>query len=242
MGPPGPVPEKTRLVNHAAFIQNEIEMPIVSILLFHLIVVLSLSSCSKKGLTIKIGDQDVLALGSIDACNFVQNSQGLRVSWKSSTPVSFIISPGVPPQYDATIAKAAAIWNTYLKMELIRVVRDNGVTNPPGDDRFNVIYWMTDWPADQNMEQARTAIRWDISKLRDADIKINAKNFEFYAEGENGSAGKISLLSLLLHEMGHGAGLKHILDGSSIMQTHLASNTDRVTPTKTDIESLECEY
>ena len=211
-------------------------------LIFPLITVLSLSGCSKKGLTLKIGDQDVLALSNIDSCNFVQNSQGIRVSWKSSRPVNFFIHSSVPTKYDATIIKAATIWNTSLNADLIRVYRDSNIVNPPGDDKISIIYWMDDWPVDQNMEQARTAIRWDISKLRDADIKINAKYFEYYAYGEVGTSGKVSLLSLLLHEMGHGVGLKHISDGSSIMQTHLASNTERITPTNTDLESLGCEY
>lgn len=204
--------------------------------------VLFLSNCSKRGLTIKIGDQDVLALGSIDSCNFVQSSQGLRVSWKSSTPVKFIIGPQVPTKYDDTIIKAATIWNSYLNKGLISVHRDNSLTQPPADDRYNLIYWMTDWATEQSEEQARTAIRWDISKLRDADIKINAKNFRFYAENEEPTKASVSLLSLMLHEMGHGVGLKHINDIVSVMQTHLASGVDRITPARVDTDSLGCEY
>lgn len=203
---------------------------------------LALNSCSKKGLTLKIGDQDVLALSNIESCNFVQNSQGIRVSWKSSTPINFMINANVPAKYDATIEHAATIWNNYLRKNLINVYRDNSFTNPPGDDKYNVIYFMTTWPADQNMEQARTAIRWDVSKLRDSDIKVNVANFSLYADGETAVDGQISLLSLMLHEMGHAVGLKHIPDLLSVMQTHLGSNTDRNTPAPIDLESLGCEY
>lgn len=209
---------------------------------FLLIVVLFLGSCGKKGLTLKIGDQDVLALGSVESCNFVQSSGGMRVSWKSSTPVKFIISPSMPTKFDATIIKAANIWNTYLNTGLISVHRDNSITNGPGNDRYNLIFWVTDWPAGQAQEQARTGIRWDISKLRDADIKINAKTFEFYADGETNTSGKVSMLSLMIHEMGHGVGLKHIDDIVSVMQTHLATGKERSTPAKVDTDSLGCEY
>lgn len=203
---------------------------------------LAFNSCSKKGLTLKIGDQDVLALSSIESCNFVQNPQGIRVSWKTATPINFLINVDVPAKYDATIQRAAVIWNNYLRKNLIHVYRNNGITNPPGDDKYNVIYFMTTWPSDLNMEQARTAIRWDISKLRDSDIKVNAANFSFYADGESAIQGQISLLSLMLHEMGHAVGLKHITDILSVMQTHLGSNTDRDTPAPIDLESLGCEY
>lgn len=209
---------------------------------FLLILVLFLGSCGKKGLTLKIGDQDVLALGNVDSCNFVQSASGLRVSWKSSTPVKFIIGSSVPTKYDATIVKAATVWNNYMNRGLISVHRDNTLTNSPGDDRYNLIYWVTDWPDEQAMEQARTGIRWDVSKLRDADIKINADNFEFYADGETNTTGKVSLLSLMIHEMGHGIGLKHINDIVSVMFTHLATGTERSSPAKVDTDSLGCEY
>ena len=214
---------------------------------FYKILILSvfvamLYGCSNKGLTLKIGDQDVLALSNIESCNFVQNSQGIRVSWKSSTPINFMINANVPAKYDATIEHAATIWNNYLHKDLIHVYRDNSFTNAAGDDKYNVIYFMSTWPTDQNMEQARTAIRWDVSKLRDADIKVNVANFSLYADGESALDGQISLLSLIIHEMGHAVGLKHIPSTLSVMQTHLGSNTDRNTPALVDLESLGCEY
>lgn len=208
---------------------------------FTAILVLFLSSCGKNS-TLKIGDQDVLALSNVDSCNFVQSSQGLRVSWKSDAPVQFILGPSVPPEYDATIQHAAQIWNTYLNKNLISVRRDNAITNGPSNDRYNLVYWMTEWPADQNQQQARTMIRWTVSKLFDADIKINARHFTYFKDGDTDITGKVSLLSLMIHEMGHGLGLTHILDLSSVMQVYLADEVSRDVPGQIDLESLGCEY
>ncbi len=200
-----------------------------------------LSSCN-KGFTLRIGDQDIFAFGSQDSCNFVQNSQGIRVSWKSSTPVHFIITSSVPSEYDSTIIKAAQIWNERKPMNLIQIHRDNAYPATQGSDGVNGIYWLTDWASDQSSEQARTSIKWDISKIREADIKINAKNFRFYKSGEASSPSKISLESLVLHELGHAVGLKHISDSNSSMQPYLAAGIDRNIPGDIDLQSLNCEY
>ncbi len=127
-------------------------------------------------------------------------------------------------------------------MNLIEVHRDNSVPAMASTDGVNGIYWLTDWASDRADEQARTLIKWDISKLVEADIKINAKNFQYYKTGELKSSGKINLESLLLHEIGHAMGLKHINDSDSAMQPTLSANTDRNQPSQVDLNSLNCEY
>ncbi len=209
--------------------------------LLYFACLLSFSSCN-KALTLRIGDQDVFALGSQESCNFVQNSQGIRVSWKASTPFHLIITAGVPPEYDNAIIQAAKTWNERKPMSLVQVHRDNSFPTTAGSDGVNGIYWMTDWASDQGAEQARTLIKWDISKLREADIKINAKNFRFFSTGDINRSGKVNLESLMLHEIGHAIGLKHITDSTSSMQPYLASSFDRNNPGDIDIQSLNCEY
>ncbi len=196
--------------------------------------------CS-KGFVLKIGDQDLFAFGSVDACNFVQNNQGARISWKSSVPVHFIITSTVPAEYDQAIINAAGTWNSMKRMNLIEVHRDNSYPATAANDGTNGIYWLSTWDPDRVKEQGRTAIKWDVSKIRDADIKINAENFKYYVAGDSSSSGKINVESLILHEMGHALGLKHIEQPSSSMQPYLSFGVSR-TAGDVDINSLNCEY
>lgn len=209
-------------------------------LVFTLALPFLLFSCS-KGFVLKIGDQDLFAFGSVESCNFVQNGEGVRISWKSSVPAHFIITSTVPTQYDQAIIKAASTWNSMKRMNLIEVHRDNNYPNSPANDGTNGIYWMTTWDSEQVKEQGRTSIKWDLSKIRDADIRINAQNFAYFKAGDTGTNGKISVESLMLHEMGHALGLKHITDSNSSMQAYLAAGVSR-NPGDVDINSLNCEY
>ena len=169
-------------------------------------------------------------------------SNFLRVSWKSSTPATFVITASVPPEFDVDIQNAAAKWNSVVGNTIITAVRNNSFTNPPGNDGVNGIYWMTTWEDASADQQARTAVRWDISKIIDADVRINAKNFQFYKTGDPNSAGKVNFESLILHEFGHGLGLTHITDADSVMQVSLQSQTLRNQPGAIDRSSLKCEY
>lgn len=207
-----------------------------------LIFALSLFNSCNKALVIKIGDQDLFAFGSQESCNFVQNAQGMRVSWKSAVPFHMIITASVPKEYDASILKAVNSWNARKQMTLIEVHRDNNYSGAPATDGVNGIYWLTDWSADQSNEQGRTSIKWDISKIQEVDIKINAKNFLYYTSADTNKKGKINLESLILHELGHALGLKHISDTQSVMQTYLATGKDRNTLGDIDINSINCEY
>ena len=214
--------------------------------IFLLVVGLCLfaSGCN-KGFTLKIEDQDVLAFGSQDSCNFITTtvlSNTLRVSWKSATPINLIITASVPTDFDSEILNAAEKWNSSLGRNLMIVGRDNRFANGPGNDGVNAIYWSTEWQTEQAAQQARTAVRWDVSKLKDTDVRINAKNFDFYKTGDQDLSGKIHLESLMIHEFGHVLGLTHIADIASVMQTQLKSATTRNQPGAIDLSSANCEY
>lgn len=210
----------------------------------YLLMSFLLTSCN-KGFTLKIQDQDVLAFGAQDSCNFITTSvlaNSLRISWKNSTPIYFIITASVPTEFDQDIQSAAAKWNSVVGKELIHVGRDSNFTKAPGNDGANAIYWMEDWEPENAMQQARTAVRWDVSRITDADIRINAKNFTFYKTSDPNTGGQVNFESLILHELGHAAGLTHIADESSVMQATLKSKTLRTQPGSVDTTSLKCEY
>lgn len=128
------------------------------------------------------------------------------------------------------------------RMVLIEVHRDNSYPAAAANDGTNGIYWLTTWDSSESKEQGRTSVKWDISKIRDADIKINAQNFKYFLEGDSNTSGKISIESLILHEMGHALGLKHIETTNSSMQPFLATAISRAVPAEVDINSLNCEY
>lgn len=198
-----------------------------------------------KGFTLKIGEQDVFALGTQESCNFITTTvlaSTMRVSWKTSTPVNFIITESVPTEFDSEIVAAVTRWNSTLGKNLLTATRDNGFKNTPGTDRVNAIYWSTDWDSSQTTQQARTAVRWDITRLIDADIRINAKNFYFSKTEDANTQGKVNLESLIVHELGHALGLVHISESASVMQTYLASGILRNQPGAVDVRSMNCEY
>lgn len=221
----------------------------INVFLSKLHLVLLLGFCvftngCNKGFTLKIQDQDVFAFGSQDTCNFITTtvlSNSLRVSWKSATPVNLVITQSVPAEFDSEILAAIEKWNTTLGKNLITAARDNSFLSGPGSDRVNAIYWSTTWDAD-SIQQAKTAVRWDISRLIDADIRINAKDFRFYKTADASPQGRVHLESLVIHELGHVMGLAHISESQSVMQTHLASATTRNQPGAIDVRSMNCEY
>lgn len=186
-----------------------------------------------------------MAFGAQDSCNFITTNvlaNSLRISWKASTPIYFIITADVPVEFDDDIQSAAKKWNSVVGKDLIHVGRDPTFTKSPGNDGVNGIYWMTDWEPENANQQARTAVRWDISRIVDADIRVNAKNFTFYKTSDVNSAGRVNFESLILHEMGHATGLTHILAADSVMQVSLKDQTLRTQPAPVDITSLKCEY
>ena len=180
-----------------------------------------------------------------ESCNFVQNSDQLRVSWGSKLPVRLYVHHSVPKEYYGAIERAVKQWNDGLKQgrELIHI-EGWGTTGleTPGRDGYSVIYWLSDWEASKPTEQARTTIYWTGNRIYEADMRINAHNFTFYGAESSDSIVGVDLESLVIHELGHVLGLAHTTANGSVMVPSLASNTARRDPGTMDIQSLKCEY
>lgn len=180
-------------------------------------------------------------------CGFVQNSYGERVSWNSSLPVRMYLHQSVPQEYVPAIISAANSWNIALGKEAIIIDTSRRVqgANQPSQDGANIIYFLNDWESDKYDEQARTSIYWVGDQLKEADIRINDKVYDFYFSqtGPIATASTaINIEALVLHEMGHVLGLKHEDEHNSVMATYLPARTDRVQVAEADLNSLKCEY
>ena len=179
---------------------------------------------------------------SQEACGFVQNVYGQRISWKGKTPIPIAIHESVPAKFYPAIEGAIKQWETAIGRPLFQITT-YGVKGPlqPRQDGLNVIYWMDTWEADRSSEQARTLVQWVGNEIREADMRINAKDYTFYLDTA-ASAREVHFESLIVHELGHVLGLKHNDSGGSVMATYLASNTERDQVPGKDTSSVHCEY
>ena len=179
---------------------------------------------------------------SEEACQFVQNGIGQRVSWNSALPVKVFIHESVPREYYSSVESALRRWDSALGSRPLFVL--GGVVNhgdAPVQDGASVIYWRESWLGGQVGEQARTTVFWEGSQIQEADIQFNARDFEFFS-GDQVINGAVDFESLLVHELGHLLGLSHSAKDRSVMVTRLSSGVLRRVPAKTDVDSLRCEY
>lgn len=203
--------------------------PIIIMVLGLFILALLLNSCGK----VDPNQPD---------CNFVKNVYGSRVSWKSSTPIPIYLANNFPSQYTPVVEAAILNWNKAYGRDIFEyrgISSDSG--SEPQQDKKNIIYWMESWTSSRSNEQGLTAIHWVGDQIREADIRINSKNFSYYTTKAK-SPQDVHLQSLIVHELGHVLGLKHIESESSVMATFLGPLTERTEIPDEDISSIKCEY
>lgn len=176
-----------------------------------------------------------------DDCGFIQNVYGERVSWKSSVPITLELHESVPEQYLPAIISAVEVWERNAGRKLFNMNLASRVKGPqlPQKDGRNIIYFMNQWEENRLKEQGRTNLYSVGDEIREADIRINSTGkYTFYIDQGPG----VNMEALMIHEVGHLLGLKHRDDGSSVMATYLADNTDRIALGSGDTASLSCEY
>lgn len=175
-------------------------------------------------------------------CGFVQNVYGERISWKNNLPIAFHIHESVPLEFRSVIESSMRKWEQAAGRSLFKIssMSYRGPANPR-QDGLNVIYWMETWDSNRPTEQGRTSVYWIGDEIRESDIRINAFNFKYYID-QPSSIKEVHFESLILHELGHVLGLKHMDEGDSVMGTYLSSSSERNTVSSSDTSSLQCEY
>lgn len=174
-------------------------------------------------------------------CGFVQNVYGERISWKDSGTIPLYVHESFPTAMLPALEKAIARWEQTMGRAVFRIQQTGYQSPGPSQDGMNVIYWMTSWESNKSTEQARTSVYWVGDQIKEADIRINDKNFDFYLEAPKAGS-DVHLESILVHELGHVLGLKHRDDSGSVMATYLSAQTKRTSIASVDIEDLKCEY
>lgn len=207
----------------------------MSLLIAHVIL-----ACG-RGPKVGPATETKLATASEPDCGFVQNSYGQRVSWKQSLPVKVYIDPSFPPEYDVVLRSAARKWEDILNKTLF-IFERAPQTSKPGKDNRNVFYWMNPWTEADKKLQAMSSLSWSNNQLVEADIKVDAQYYSYYTSSPTSQL-DVHLESLLVHELGHVLGLKHMSNASSsVMLQVLDYLLKREVPTVEDQARLKCEY
>lgn len=181
---------------------------------------------------------------SEESCNFVMNSSMQRVSWQKDVPVQMMIHESVPVEAWEIIEQAAQAWNNALNRTVLEIYQV-GVSDSLAKDSHSIIYYMDEWDQNQPREQARTSIYWYGQKIIEADVMINAQNFQFeVTTADNVEADKVDMYSLMVHEFGHVLGFAHTDYPESVMVTELPKGLDpkRRIVSAHDVNFLKCEY
>lgn len=153
-----------------------------------------------------------------------------------------MIHSDFPSQYVDVLKAAGKVWEDAAGKTLF--VYENAPANfaeTAQRDSSNVVYWLTTWDDSQYSVQGLTSVYWSRNVLMEADLKVDARFFNYYVDTPNSSA-DVHLESLLVHELGHVLGLKHKTIAPTVMWASLRADTVRAELSESDQLSVKCEY
>jgi hypothetical protein len=178
------------------------------------------------------------------SCQFLQNPDLQRVSWKTNQPIPLYVHTSVPLNAHASLEAAIRVFEKNLGRKVFEIKDYAHSDSGPSRDGYSVIYWMDQWEQERLKEQGRTTVYWSGSTIYDADLRINASQesgYTFHMSSQTPVHG-VDLTSLFVHELGHVLGLDHNHLAGSIMSTHLQEGVNRIELSQNDLSNLACEY
>lgn len=160
-------------------------------------------------------------------------------------PLEIHVDSSVDAMHQEAIRRAINAMEQQTGRRLITIVPVNRVMQPIARDGINGIYVLHTWEDDRKSEEGRTSLHWMAGLAIEADVRINAKDFNFHI-GELiflAPTYSINLESLYMHELFHALGMMHNEeDEKSVMYPYLGSSEYRMTMTEQDLKDFRCLY
>lgn len=160
---------------------------------------------------------------------FVTNQFNEALMWKKY-PITLTISKSVPQEFYQDLESSIQAWNEAAQKTLF-ILDTTSISDShmPTKDQKNIIYFLSSWEEDRPGEQGRATLYWEGFEIKEADIRINIKDFTYFSKNSKPLTGEkvVQINSLLIHELGHVLGLSHIDSHPSVMNPYLPSGTIR---------------
>ena len=159
--------------------------------------------------------------------------------WSGRFPIIFKTDVSFPAEYASQVQIAMDIWNTQFNKNLFELEtgsRAQGVG--PQRNGINSIILIPEWELEMD-RQASTYTHYDNNNIREADIIIND---EHQLSKSFVQPNEVDLVSLIVHELGHVLGLRHVDDNSSAMASGLPLGYSHRELSESDVANVLCMY